>query len=369
MEKPKITIVTLSFEGGGAEKVLLNIIMRLADHFKFQVITFYDKGIYLDEIKTMPHVSYECIHAEKGNTISFAWRIRKIIKKAKPSKVMSFLYYPNIVTYLSLLGTKFPHFPSERSNHQKYLTNSLKHKIWKKLLLLTYIKADKIITVSEASKLLIHQDFKISNEKLVTIYNGISFHSLDILQTDEQIDYTLDSNLIYMVAVGNLYPAKNYSFLIESFQRFYHSHPNARLLIIGKGIQESELTKLVIELNLIDKVIFLGFIKNPHALVKKSTCFILSSKFEGFPNSLLEGMYVNGHVISTDCPTGPSEIITNMKDGILCTPANHQEMVLAMEKMCFDLEFRKSVFDNSRIKIKKFDIDLMITKYLNLLSN
>ena len=366
--KKNIAIVTLSFDGGGAEKILLRIVKNLANELNFHIITFYDKGIYLDEIKTLSHVKYTCIHAEKGNTLSFAWRIRKVFASTRPDRVLSFLYYPNIVTFLALSGSGILHFPSERSNHQKYLTKSFKHKIWKWLLKRTYNKAFKIITVSENSKKLIQEDFNVLPTKLINIYNGISFPMLDTLKAEPISDFRFDQDTKYIISVGNLYPVKNYPLLIESFDLVHSKFPNTRLLIIGKGDQEKVLRDIVLSKNLTNSVFLLGFMKNPHAFVSKASCYVLSSNFEGFPNSLLEAMYVNGHVISTDCPTGPSEIISTMKDGILCPLTNSQALADAMEKMCFDENFREFVYINSRKKIIQFDETIMISNYLNLLN-
>jgi glycosyltransferase involved in cell wall biosynthesis len=103
--------------------------------------------------------------------------------------------------------------------------------------------------------------------------------------------------------------------------------------------------------------------------LKYASCYVLSSSWEGFPNSLLEAMYVNGHVVSTNCQTGPAEIISNNEDGILCEPDNPEELAAAMERMCFDEDFRIKVFDNSRKKIAKFDEKIMVQEYRKLLMN
>jgi UDP-N-acetylglucosamine:LPS N-acetylglucosamine transferase len=134
MMKMKIAFVTLSLEGGGAEKILSRLILNLHDELDIVLITFYRKGRYLDELLSVPGLRYYCLNADTGNTLSFASRLRKILKDERPSKVVSFLYYPNIITYLSVLGMDIPVILSERSNHRLYLSGSVKHRIWKFLL-------------------------------------------------------------------------------------------------------------------------------------------------------------------------------------------------------------------------------------------
>jgi glycosyltransferase involved in cell wall biosynthesis len=361
--KNKVVLVTLSLEGGGAEKILSRLVLNLHDEFDIVLVTFYKRGRYLEALLSTPGLDYHCINAEKGNTLSFAVRLRRIIKMVSPDKVISFLYYPNIVLYLSLLGLNIPFILSERSNHRLYLTRSVRHIIWRWLLNKAYLKASSIITVSEESKKAIELDFRIPGNKITTIYNGLSFPLLDKLKKEPLKEFTFRKDLIYILAVGSLNRAKNYRLLLESFDLFHRKHGSTNLIILGKGELESEIRRQITDLDLSDVVHLPGYCPNPHKYLALASCYVLSSSWEGFPNSLLEAMYVNGHVVSTNCPTGPSEIISHNEDGLLCELNNPEELASAMEKMCFDEDFRKYVFENSRRKITKFDEKIMITRY------
>ena len=361
--KKKIVLVTLSLGGGGAEKILSRLILNLHNDFDIVLVTFYRKGRYLEELVSLPGLEYHCLNAENGNTLSFAIRLRKIIKIASPDKVLSFLYYPNIVTYLCMTGTDIPLILSERSNHRLYLTNSFKHRVWKWLLGKAYLKATSIITVSNESKTTIVSDFNVTAEKICTIYNGISFPLLDRLKAEPIDDFTFRKDTKYVIAVGNFSPAKNYLLLLESFNLFHSRYKSTSLIILGTGELENEIRNRIILLGLSDAIHLLGYCQNPYKYLAAATCYVLSSQWEGFPNSLLEAMYINGHVISTNCPTGPSEIISHNEDGILGRLNNPEDLAVAMERLCFDEEVRNYIFKNSRIKIAKFDEKIMIDKY------
>lgn len=367
--KKRIVLLTLSLEGGGAEKILYRLALGLHDEFDIVLVTFYKRGRYLDELLSIPGLEYHCLNAEKGNTISFAVRLRRIIKKVSPCKVMSFLYYPNIIAFLSLIGLSIPFVLSERSNHRLYLTNSFKHKVWKWLLRKAYRKSESIITVSNGSKEAIVSDFGISENRIATVHNGISFSILDKLKNEPVTDFRFNNEEITIIAVGSLSKAKNYPLLIESFGILHSKYINTRLIILGKGEMEKEIKELISEKNLLDAIHLAGYCTNPYKYLELASCYVLSSSWEGFPNSLLEAMYINGHVIATNCPTGPAEIITNNEDGLLCEVDNAAELAVAMEKMCFDENFRKHVFENSRRKIAKFDEILMIGRYRQILNN
>jgi glycosyltransferase involved in cell wall biosynthesis len=367
--KKKIVFITLSLEGGGAEKILSRLVVNLHNEFDIVLVTFYRKGRYLEELLSLPGLEYHCINAEHGNTLSFAIRLRRIIKKTSPNKILSFLYYPNIVTYLSQVGLRTPMLFSERSNHRFYLTNSFKHKIWNWLLHKAYRKATSIITVSNESKSAIASDFRVPEIKIHTIFNGLYFPLLDKLKNEQVTDFNTDKDISYILAVGSINKAKNYPLLIESFSILHSRHERTRLIILGKGELENEIYELITLLKLREVIYMAGYCENPYKYMKFASCYVLSSSWEGFPNSLLEAMYINGHVVSTNCSTGPSEIILNNEDGLLCEMNNREELASAMEKMCFDENFRNYVFENSRRKIAKFDERIMVQEYRNLLLN
>jgi len=127
-----------------------------------------------------------------------------------------------------------------------------------------------------------------------------------------------------------------------------------------------DLKKFCNQLNINSNVDFLGFKKNPHKYVRNSDIYVMSSNREGFPNSLVEAMFTNGYVISTDCETGPNEIITDNVDGFL-VPLNNPEIFSErIVKLLNDEDIRKKFYDNSREKIRSFDVQKMIKQFNDL---
>jgi GalNAc-alpha-(1->4)-GalNAc-alpha-(1->3)-diNAcBac-PP-undecaprenol alpha-1,4-N-acetyl-D-galactosaminyltransferase len=366
-DKFRLLIVAQHLEGGGAERILSRLILNIYMEMDITLVTLYDRGRYLEQVKLLNGIEYKCIHAERGNTLNFVRRLRKIVSDNKPDKVLSFLYFQNILTYLALKGMNIPFILSERSNHRLYFTNSLKHRIWKLLLKNAYRRAQNIITVSGESKSAIISDFKPATDKVHVIYNGLSYSQLDKLKEEPVTEFEFRADENYIIAVGSLSKAKNYPLLISGYSILHSRHKNTELIVIGKGEMECAIREIVAQKGLDSVVHFMGYCTNPYKYLNKASCYVLSSSWEGFPNSLLEAMYINGHVISTDCPTGPAEIITHNFDGLLCEPDNPEELANAMGKMCFDEDFRKKVFENSRIKIATFDEEKMIREYRDII--
>ena len=171
----KLLFLILNLDGGGSEKIFTRLVSNLCHIHDIIVVTFYEQGVFLSEIKELP-VSYYSISANNDNTLRFALRLRKIVKQERPEMVISFLYYPNIISFLALIGLRIKHIPSERSNHRMYMTRSLKHIIWKDMIRHAYQKSVKIITLTDRVKNFIIEDFRISERKIDVIHNGLNFN-------------------------------------------------------------------------------------------------------------------------------------------------------------------------------------------------
>lgn len=143
-------------------------------------------------------------------------------------------------------------------------------------------------------------------------------------------------------AAARLSAEKNYHLLINAFKEVVKLHPEYSLSIFGQGIMENELKEYVADLGLTDKIIFEGFCSDVHDRIRNAEIFVLSSNYEGLPNSLLEAMAMGFAVISTDCPPGgPRSLIENGKNGILVPVGDEKAMIDAMMRYMDDSEFRK----------------------------
>jgi glycosyltransferase involved in cell wall biosynthesis len=362
----KFLFLILNLDGGGSEKIFTRIVSNLCQIHDIVVVTFYEEGIFLEEIKALP-VRYYCISSDNNNTFRFARRLRRIIKLERPEQVISFLYYPNIIAFLALSGLKLKHIPSERSNHRMYLRHSIKHIIWKYLLRYAYQKSKRIVALTEGIKNFIIEDFRISDKKIIVIPNGLNFDVLSRL-ADEVITGTdFDPGKKNIVAVGRFTEAKNYPMLIEAFSMLHLKHPETRLHIIGSGELKEKISELVKLKNLEQAVSLPGFQKNPYSFIKKADCYVMSSKWEGFPNALAEAMFLNGHVVSTDCPTGPADIITHEHDGLLSPNDDAEKLSENLERILYDKDLRELLCHNSRISIRRFDEKKMVETYRKII--
>ena len=122
----------------------------------------------------------------------------------------------------------------------------------------------------------------------------------------------------------------------------------ANLVLVGRGPLEEDLKREAGELGVSDRVFFAGFRENPHAWASRADVYAMSSDFEGFPNALAEAMFSNGHCVSTDCPTGPSEIVEDGRSGLLVPVGDEAALAGALERMLSDEGLRETCARNAK---------------------
>ena len=182
---------------------------------------------------------------------------------------------------------------------------------------------DRVVAVSKG----VAEDFITSTgcplHKVKVIYNPVIGPEMKRL-AEEEIEHTwLNSEEPVFLSVGRLAPQKNHKLLLRAFAKINQTMP-CHLILLGEGALLDELKNMAVQLGISEKVDFYGFSPNPYAFMKRSNALVLSSNFEGFGNVLAESMACGCPVISTDCPSGPAEILAGGKYGHL-TPMNDEE--------------------------------------------
>lgn len=181
-----------------------------------------------------------------------------------------------------------------------------------------YPRADLVIGVSEGVTRDLHRNFGIPRWKLRAIHNPIDIERVRALAV-EPLDHEWvrpSARIPVLVAVGKLQPAKGYPDLLRAF-RLVRDTMLVRLVVLGQGPERAALEALVGRLGLTADVRFVGFDVNPYRWLARAAVFVHAAHWEGFPNVLVEAMAAGTPVVSTDCPSGPAEIITDGENGFL----------------------------------------------------
>ena len=245
-------------------------------------------------------------------------KLRKEYKDFKPDVVFSCLQRSNVLALtlkLTQLSSKAKFFVREANTasvRAKFANR--KEKIIQWFIKHLYRISDGVIVPSAGIGNDLVTNYCVDQKLIKRISNPIVAKSL--IDTVEILPKE------YIIGVGRLTFAKGFDLLIEAFSLIEKLYPSLHLVIVGEGSEGKSLRETALKLGIDKKVIFYGYTPNPLPVVKRAKVFVLSSRWEGLPNVLIEAMYVNTKLVSFDCPSGPSEILENGKYGILCEREN-----------------------------------------------
>jgi len=216
----------------------------------------------------------------------------------------------------------------------------------------------KLITVSRGLKDYILDDLRAKPKRVETIYNAFDFEEIDRLA---KINISDIPNRDYIIHMGRYDIAhKRHDILLEAYKYSEIDYP---LVLLGKGRDEAKIKEIIRELKLEDKVIMPGFQQNPYPWIERAKLFVLSSDFEGFARVLPEALFLNTPVVSTNCPTGPSEILIGELSSYLTPPGDSR---LLAQKMNEALNYYPPI---DKAILKKFTKKEIVKEYKKLLFN
>ncbi|GAB3808600.1 glycosyltransferase [Virgibacillus kimchii] len=245
------------------------------------------------------------------------FKLVKAINKHKPDLLFSTIYQNNIMLLIAKLLSfkRTPTVIRESSNRIASGSVTLINRLV--IFILYNCFANKIIALSKGVEEVLAKDFRVKKSKIELIYNPIEVESIKRLSDEKVTDLNkIDDNEKLVIAVGRLVEAKDYITLLKAF-KIVTENIHSRLIILGKSPLENKLKSFSENLGMKEKVVFMGFKKNPYKYMKKADVFVLSSKWEGFGHVIVEAMAAGTPVISTDCNSGPREIIKDNEYGVL----------------------------------------------------
>jgi len=329
----KIALFLPSLHGGGAERVMVNLARGFVDKgLQVDLLLAKAEGPYLSEVPP----TVRLIDLGSKRVLYSLPGLVRYLRGERPRALLSAMDHANVVALWAKKLARIPtrvvvsvhSTPSVATKRAK----TMRGRMVPVLIQRFYPWADVIVAVSEGVAKDLVELTGLPEEKIHVIYNPVITPEL-FAKAEEPLDHPwfCPREPPVVLGVGRLTEAKNFSTLIMAFALVRQKRP-ARLMILGEGEERPKLEALVRELDLQDDVSLPGFANNPYKYIKRAALFILSSRWEGLPTVLIEALALGTPVVSTDCPSGPTEILENGKWGKLVPVEDIQALARAMSE-------------------------------------
>jgi glycosyltransferase involved in cell wall biosynthesis len=348
--------------GGGIPRVLVNLAGGMCERgYRVDFVLGSAEGAYLDDLNKRIKVIDLNVSRSKKCIPGLA----SYLKDQSPQILITANTHLNCVALAAKLlsrNTRTKLIVSEHADVSsrfgyKTLQSRFMNRSVPKML---YPGAANIVAVSQGVSNSIVENFKLDASKVTTIWNPVITESMLSKAEEPMEDPLFKKNRGYkiIIGVGRLKQQKNFPLLVEAFSML-NKDLSVKLVILGEGPDRKMLEALVNEKGLQNDIFLPGLKNNPYKYLKNSDLFVLSSLWEGLPTVLIEALSCGLNVVSTDCPSGPAEIIDYAGKGLLIPSRDAKAMVIAIEKLLQDSNHTKP-------RLEAFELPFVIDRYVEL---
>jgi glycosyltransferase involved in cell wall biosynthesis len=322
-----LAVVTAGLGAGGAERVIADISARwISCGVKVTIISFDSPGdrIYhaLPEGVVVLQLGIPA-HRRTAGVISRIRRLRASLHTLKPDVVISFLTKINVLTLVATIGMTVPVVVAERNNPERQDA----HLFWRLTSYIAHLRANMIICQTSDSKRCVPYH---ARNRVRVIPNPISAARFRPRKTPRLV----------LVAVGRLTPQKGFDLLVDAFAQISNHHCAWELHIWGEGPERKALQARIDHVGLKSRILLRGLSEQPGGWLVEANAFVLSSRYEGFPNVLGEALAAGLPSIGTDCDFGPADLIVHGENGLLVAPNSVPALAAGLNLLLGDPRLR-----------------------------
>lgn len=315
---------------GGAERIMLNLAKGMADRgYQIDLVLGRAEGPFMNDVPGNVRV----IDLKASRVLFSTPALIKYIRQERPAALLSVLYANLVALWAKrLAGVPLRVILAEHNTLSSVAKGEkdLRFQLFPRMAGWFYPWADGIIAVSEGVAEDLAQTIKMDRRKIEVVYNPIVTPDL-FSKAEAKVDHPWfeAGQLPVLLAVGRLTSQKGFDILLQAFA-LVRKQCDVRLIILGEGEDRAALEAQIKELHIGAEVSLPGFVSNPYAYIGKSKAFILSSRWEGLPTVLVEALALGTPIVSTDCPSGPREILEHGKYGSLVPVNDADELAKAI---------------------------------------
>ena len=359
----RIALVIDSLRSGGAEKIACTLVNHWTEsRNEITLVTFAsaDTDFYTIDVRVnrialgLNRSSRNWVEFVRNNMQRIKM-LRGAVRSSEFDVLVSFVDKTNVLVLLATLGLGVPVVVSERTDPRKHPIG----KVATCLRILLYPRARAVVVqtagVAEWARHI------VGSEAVYVIPNPVAEQFLGTWNANPK------ESGHSVVAMGRMGREKGFDLLLKAFARCAERHPEWSLRLVGEGTERERLRTLADELGIERKVKLCPVTKEPEKALRESDLFVLPSRYEGFPNVLLEAMASGLPVISFDCPSGPREIIRDGIDGILVPAEDIEALASAMERLMETEEERRRLAVRAIEVRERFEISRVMGMWRSVL--
>lgn len=365
----KLALVIHSLAGGGAERVMSLLANAWAARgIDVSLVTIGPTtGDTYELDRGIRRIGLDLMGVSDGpvaallNNMRRVRRLRAVMRELQPDVLVSFLSTTNALSVLAARPLKLPVIVSERI----WPGADGIGRAWRCLRKYAYRRATLVVSQTHRTAQWLKEE--IPGASVEVVANPVQVECQK--SVDEVVEKMLASCAGYnlVLAAGRLSAQKGFDLLIRAFAPLVRERPNWMLVIFGEGEERDSLYRLCRELNVADRVLMPGFSVALHVVMRRTQLFVLPSRYEGMPNALAEAMACGTPCISFDCPTGPAELISDGRNGLLVPAGDIFALSSAMDRLMRDERLRESLGSAARESMKVYSMDNVLNRWNALL--
>jgi GalNAc-alpha-(1->4)-GalNAc-alpha-(1->3)-diNAcBac-PP-undecaprenol alpha-1,4-N-acetyl-D-galactosaminyltransferase len=326
----KVLFFISSLQCGGAERVSVMLCNGFAQRGWDVTLATFDDGSVPPFFPVAPGVRHVTLGLHRRSTgvvhsvvnnVRRVPRLSRFVADERPDRIVSFIDGTNVLALLASRGTGIPVIVSER-------IDPAQHRIpvpWRILRRLTYRWASAIVVQTRAAAAYFPKSWQ---SRIAVVPNPVGKAS-----SRADMDAAVPQRI---VAMGRLERQKGFDLLVRAFARIAREHPGWTLTILGEGSERASLEREIAASGVADRIALPGREADVAGVLRRSGLFVLSSRYEGFPNALCEAMALGLPVVSFDCPSGPAEIIRDGVDGLLVPAEDVDALASTISRLIAD---------------------------------
>lgn len=350
-------------EFGGGERVFVQLAAGLKDRYQLSAAT--TAGMKFEE--TLKSLGVHTYSVDMGSQLSFkpVYKILDIIKKNKIDFIHSQGARADLFARVARSISGIPYnICTIAAPIEKFDIGVLRKGIYRFIDRLTESSVDRFIVASDSLERLLTSKRGISSKRVVKIYNGIELHKYHPAYNSGKlrIELGISQDIPIIGSIGRIIHSKGIEYLLEATKEILILYPETRLIIVGEGPLKNKLILKCKELEIINNVIFTGFVNDIRDILSSIDLLAFPSLSEGFPMVTLEAMAMAKPIVATRID-GITEQISDGKEGLLVPPKDSFRLSEAIIKLIRDRELARSLGTSARKKVEaEFSVEKMVAE-------